>query len=190
MIIIDLEMNQPSNKIIDIGAYLVDLKRKSFLSKFDSLCNPGELPSDYILQNGLTITQLTGITPEMVASAEASNVVHDRFWRWVEECKVGGVIGAWGGDIQVIKRESTELGVTVIPKIQDYDLKKLTSFFRAARGGKTKGGLSNSMDLFSVKKHGPAHRALIDAENTSLLMFELFSKLQKMFQIEDILKES
>ena len=73
-VVVDLELNQPSNKIIQIGAVCIDTKSHKLISIFNQICNPeGELPSQYI-------TNLTKITPEMVKNAEPLSDVLVQFW--------------------------------------------------------------------------------------------------------------
>lgn len=188
IIVLDLEMNQPSNKIIEIGAVLVDVKLKKILSEFSELCNPGELPSlEYKLGGGINITELTGITPEMVSSADEASVVHDRFWRWVDACQCGGMLAGWGGDVWELAGQSKAMGVSLSSKIRSHDLKAFASFFRLAKGGKQRGGLANTLTMFDLPFEGVAHRALIDAKNTAILLLHLFEKLEKFFAIEKIM---
>lgn len=186
IIVMDLEMNQPSNKIIDIGAVFVDLKQKKIVSIFDELCNPGELPSDFLMRNGMTVTELTGISPEMVSAARSLKEVLIDFWAFVEKCNCGAFVTAWGRDVSEIIEQSNELSVAM-PRVNEFDLKKFTSFFRSAKGIKGKGGLHNAIEAFGLTFQGKAHRGLADSENTAFLMMKLFNQLETFFEMEKVM---
>lgn len=163
-IVLDLEMTNPSNKIIQIGAVLVNTKSHQILDTFDMIANPGELPSEFI-------TQLTGITSEMVANAQSLQTVLNLFWKWVEDCKCGKTLYAWGeGDIRYLEDQSRYQRVEV-PRLTTLNLKEMAALFRQAKDTKAEGGLKNTLQLFGMEFCGTQHNALDDAFNTALLLF-------------------
>lgn len=63
---LDLEFNQPSGRIIQIGAVLGRISTGQLISHFETKVNPGEPLSD-------TIAALTGITADDLAGAPDIN---------------------------------------------------------------------------------------------------------------------
>lgn len=171
-IVVDLELLQPGNEIIDIGAVLYDTKRREVLSRFDSLANPGKLPDDYKLRNGQTITELTGITAEMIEEASPLHEVLLEWWAWVNSCQCGKRICTWGtGDLKLLADQSKQLHVHYPDRIRHMNLKIVAEMFRdPMRGAKAFGGLKRTMELFGLQFEGREHRALPDAENTAHLL--------------------
>ncbi len=174
-IVLDLEMNQPSNLIIQIGACVVDLKARTIVKEFLVTCNPGELPSEYI-------TNLTGITPEQVAAGPSLQDALTSFWAWCEEQKLGMELAAWGGDVNWIIDASKAAGVAVPRRVQNLNIKQMAKVFRSAitkRGVKKSGGLKNTMQTFEMQFEGAQHNALVDAVNTAKLLL-LFRELVRV----------
>jgi inhibitor of KinA sporulation pathway (predicted exonuclease) len=170
LVVLDLELNQPSNLIIQIGAVAVDLKSKKILSEqFNKVANPGELPSEYI-------TNLTGITQDMVANAEPLKDVLESFWSWLKSIHCDRELGAWGGDVYMVIEASKALGVDRPARVKNTDIKAVSKVFRAAMPKARKsGGLKATMDLYGLNFEGTQHDALADAINTAKLLIHLTS---------------
>lgn len=164
LIVLDLELTQPSCKIIQIGAVLFDLKKGVCESSFNKICNPGELPCE-------RITELTGITPEMVAEATSFETVVVEFWTWVAESKCGFQLAAWGSDVWELFNASRAAGIQPIKPPKNLNIKEVAKLFRIPLSSvKKSGGLKNSMDVFGLHFIGKQHNAYDDALNTAYLL--------------------
>src|SRR5258708_2031145 len=62
IVALDLELNQPSQRIVQVGAVLGNVRTGGVVSQFDVKVNPGEPLSS-------RIAELTGISPLEIASA-------------------------------------------------------------------------------------------------------------------------
>jgi len=62
IVALDLELNQPSRRVVQIGAVLGNVRTGEVVSQFDLKVNPGEPFS-------LRIAELTGISPQEIESA-------------------------------------------------------------------------------------------------------------------------
>lgn len=171
MIIMDLEMNQPSGTIIQIGACVIDTQKKGVDSKFDSVCNPGELPSEFI-------TGLTGITRSDVQNAPPIHDVLTSFWDWAREVKAGKRMGAWGKDIPILQRASALYKIRYVwPK--QYDIKQYVNlhihFHKREKLGM---GLEKCLELYGIEFEGKQHNAYCDAYNTALLLNKVIEEIK------------
>lgn len=180
---LDLEMNQPSNRIIQLSAVKFNLKSGEELASFDSYVNPGEILDPFIIE-------LTGIQQHVVATAPPLQTVLKDFWAWVEAQCVGGKIVAWGDDVWLLKLVSTELGVSY-PNVRELNLKVMAGWFKSAKGLPEKGGLKTAMQQFGLQFEGVPHNALHDARNTGRLgvaLYRLITIAHKMQQLAEGLK--
>jgi inhibitor of KinA sporulation pathway (predicted exonuclease) len=179
VIVVDLELNQPSNNIIQIGAILCDVHSHQILDTFSIICNPeGELPSEFI-------TNLTGITQEMVTNGVPLKEALKQFWDWVSNSNFSKTIVQWGeGDFRLLEKQSKERGVEV-PRLTTLNLKAVSAITRLHKGSKAKGGLHNTMELYNVPFYGNAHDGLVDAFNTALLLFRLESMWKFASDVEN-----
>ncbi len=183
IIVIDLEFTQPNCKIIQIAAAVADLKRFEILGTFNKITNPGELPDQYI-------TDLTGITPEMVTAAEPLETVLKEFWAWATAQETGGQFGAWGNDVFQLREASKELGIDIKTRIQNMNIKEVAKLFRSGlSNNKTKktGGLRNTMQLFGYEFVGNQHDASWDVHNTVRLLFFFQKSIKKQLYIQEIM---
>lgn len=186
-IVVDLELTQNKDstpKIIQIGAVLVDLRSNRILGVFNKICNPGELPNQFI-------TNLTGITAEQVSSGTPLNEALDLFWRWVEQGKCKNLLIDWGGgDIACLKKSSEQLSVALPEKrVKHIDLKLYASLIRLSKTQKIRGGLKNTLNLFGhdfYPDESYQHDALYDALNTAFLLFHFLT----MFQIQNLIAKT
>lgn len=164
VVVLDLELTQPSRKIIQIGAIVVNLKTYKIENQFNKITNPGELPSNHI-------EQLTGITSQMVVQAESFESVATQFWDWVAEQRCSFQLGAWGSDVWKLYQDSCQVGVFPPSVPKNLDIKELAKLFRIPlTSGKKSGGLLNTLTVFGLKFQGRQHNALDDAINTAWLL--------------------
>ena len=178
---LDLELNQPSGKIIQVGVAIGDkntrfedyVVRKWFI-------DPQEPISEFI-------NDLTSITD---ADIRAESYSHDFVARELSalikehKCFVSPV--QWGGG------DSVELLAEFCKNHVDFphfgrrwiDVKTWYTYLMLTRCKQPSGGLSSAMGYFKLHFKGPAHRADVDAANTLALFFKL---LERQAQLESIL---
>ena len=171
LIAVDLEMCQPSTKIIQIGAICFQSDNGSIVEVFDQLVDPGES----ITQE---ITDLTGIKNEDVAGkpniVEAANNFNSLKTR-LQANPIGIVWGAGrSNDVQKIYDES---GVESAFRGRILDVKGVFNMLANASNAqyRQKVGLRKALELVGMEwdsQYGPQHNAVADAYNTmKLYMF-------------------
>ncbi len=175
--IVDLEFNQPSKALIQIGAVSLHLKTGEILSEFDTFVNPRETIDSYI-------QDLCHISQAQVDSAPDLRTALGKFWGWVD----GKAIGAWGGDVAHLTSLSRDLGIDY-PHIRVYDLLGMGAILRSAIPGASSGGLLKTMHAFGMKFEGQQHNALVDARNTARLTYKWISIIQKFNKIQEVMND-
>jgi len=176
-IALDLEMNQPSNNIIQVGVALGSrmqsneewLVRQWLLDPLEPVAEP--------------ITALTGITNEDIRTQSVS-------WRQMA-CELGALLDehkpfinpvAWGSD------DSAELLAGMRKRDIDFpyfgrrcvDVKTVHSFIALTQGKNPSGGLSRTMGQYKLQFLGQQHRAHHDAFNTLRLFIRLLERQENL----------
>lgn len=180
IIVVDLELNQPSRKFIQIGAICMNLRTGEGLSEFNQYINPEEELSQFIVD-------LTGITQKQVDNGFKIQDSLTEFWHWVQSkgCKN---IHAWGHDVWEIINESKKNGVSY-PNVRSYNIKEFATIVKVALPNSAQsGGLNKTMNTFGLKFEGKQHNALDDAKNTAQLLFYLKEQFRQIFEIKRIAK--
>lgn len=160
---LDLEMNQPSGRIIAIGA--VVFEDDKILDTFHEWVNPNEPLNDYI-------KNLCNVDVDL-STVDLLDDVYDRFKLFVEKYKCHRQAIAWGGrDCRALKGQLSSskdwcLGHT------EMNVKCLVQAVLVAKGVKTQGGLAKSLVKFGLKFQGTKHKADCDALNTALLYIKI-----------------
>ena len=182
---LDLELNQPSNKIIQIGACVGDIETREILDTFSVFVNPNE-ELGYCNggeNDGKTITDLTGITQSDVDNGVNLREAYLQLLDFSKDynCFINPV--TWGGgDSEEIRRQLYE-----DPNNSDIpwafgrrwiDAKTLFVSWRFANGEPIKGGLARSMLKLGLQFQGRKHDAEDDAINTLLVYFKLLDLLK------------
>jgi len=170
---LDLELNQPSGKIIQVGIAIgsANDKFENYIVK-KWYIDPKEPISDFII--GLTgITdhdiRLNCVSHETVAR-ELSELIKQHN-TWINPI-------TWGGG------DSRELLDEFCKNYADFphfgrrwiDTKTWYTFMMFARGKNPSGGLASAMGAFKMHFRGTAHRADIDAVNTLALFFKFLER--------------
>lgn len=180
---LDLEMNQPSRKIIQVGAVVGNINTGQILERFSVFVNPKEKIAP-------SITELTKITQKDVDNGltleEAYyqlKAIHEKHDSFVNPITWGG------GDSQEIFNQLVDrsfldrLFVRINLKHRPekdwcfgrrwIDTKTIFVSSRFANGKPIQGGLAKSLLKVGLRFNGQKHNALHDAENT----FNMYRKL-------------
>lgn len=184
MCILDLEMEQPCNSLLEIGAVILDLRRgiSETFSRFIQL-DSGEMPSEYI-------TNLCNIDHDeySLAAVPGKEALED-FWEFLEKSNCGNRLYSWGGDHDWILNYSTQYGVMTPKRLRTLDIKQMTEPLRFMINKKSKGGLVNSLHTFGLEFEGTQHMALTDAINTAILFKKICDDYSKLARAKQILLE-
>jgi len=189
----DLEMNQPSDKIIQIGAVAgnIDtgeiLETMSHLVKIDeTLCTDSSI---------CDIPKLIGITDKMIEEDGIhlpDAYLHLANLRKKHNCHRNPIV--WGGgDMPHLKSElinrfgmqfSEGFGVNKeLPMFcfgrRWFDVKSFFQMYVHMNGQSMQSGLRKSISRMGLEFHGRGHDAMYDAYNTFKIAHVLFSKLIK-----------
>lgn len=184
---LDLEMNQPSRKIIQIGAVVDNINTGEILERFSVFVNPKEKIAE-------SITKLTKITQEDVDGGLTLQEAYSQL-RDLHE-KHSSFINpiTWGGN------DGQELLNQVYPRknwLQNLfdgkpiigwcfgrrclDAKTLFVSWRVANGRPIQGGLAKSLLKVGLRFNGQKHNAKDDAENT----FHMYCKLLNLLKAKN-----
>lgn len=179
IISVDLEMNQPSGALIQIGAVRMDLTTGVIEEEFMVHVNPCEQLSE-------EIKELTAITQEQVdAGLEVAEAVN---WFWAFAGKK--TVCSWGRDAEELYDFGQTLaGVKVPHRLTKIDLKQVSSLLRCAYpSNKRRGGLQSAVGLFGLQFQGRPHDALVDARNTALLATHLVRRWRQLLDVLEVLR--
>ena len=179
---LDLELNQPSGKIIQVGVAIGDKN-----SRFEDYVvrkwyiNPQEPISEFI-------TDLTGITDaDISAEGYSHEYVARELSNLINEHKPFVNPVTWGGG------DSSELLAEFSRNHADFphfgrrwiDVKTWYTYLMLTKGKAPSGGLASAMGYFKLHFKGKAHRADVDAANTLALFFHLLERQSKLENLLD-----
>jgi len=180
--VIDLEMCQPSNRIIQIGAVIADTRTCKIVDTFNLLVNPFEEVSQ-------EITTLTGITSEMVANAPGPARAYLQFKEFLKAGGATTLPAQWGiGDTDLLR---TQVGLdweNFCFRRRAIDVKALYQAWAAFSGNSTKAGLESSMRHLGLTFVGQQHNAADDAYNTWTVLENLSRRMVLFDKIEKLVK--
>jgi inhibitor of KinA sporulation pathway (predicted exonuclease) len=174
--VLDLEMNQPSGTIIEVGAVCYHSRSGKITSRFSQHVR---LPEGELLNPD--IAKLTGITEKDLAAARAIDLVQYNlaFWAGANGCSRN--MATWGSDYWILKEAYRAVDTQFeFPWKNFLNVKEMATYLRAALPGKQRGGLKSAIEAFGLTFQGEPHRALIDAENTALLMDRMLAGTKLM----------
>jgi inhibitor of KinA sporulation pathway (predicted exonuclease) len=175
LVSIDLEMNQPSKKIIQIGAVLGNVRTSELLSRFDVKVNPFETLDPRIVQ-------LTGIKQCEVDAAGTLTQAYEQLNTWLAPHAEDRTLNplTWGGGDSETLRE--QLG------LQDerwlfgrrwIDVKTIFVAWRMVQSKDIQGGLAKAMTKVGLAIHGRKHNATDDAANTFRMYCALLARFKE-----------
>jgi hypothetical protein len=184
-IAIDVENNQPSGQITQIGAAAFDCTAKKPYEPIASFDRFLELPSGEALNwnqelrgGGGTLGKLLGDCwlQEWTLCRGPRNQVFTEFWQWVNYAQCGKKFVQWGGgDLAEIIAQSKEAGVCYPSGLREVNLKRMYQmFFQPALGLPKQHGLKAAVQNIGAKFEGRAHDAWVDAKNTGALAVKMF----------------
>lgn len=177
-IALDLELNQPSGKIIEIGIAIGN-PTDGILKNTNWYIDPGE-PIDE------SITELTGITDEVIEmDSTPLHVVAEQLTTIFANYTPFPNPVQWGGmDAHLLRKEFLLQGIDFkLFGRREIDVKTLYCFLQISRGRSITGGLKGCMERYKVPFVGTPHRALDDARNTLQFYFTLLGRQQNMERI-------
>lgn len=182
---LDLEFNQPSRRIIQVGVALGTLGQPEVTYQVRSwLLDPGEPVAP-------EITQLTGITDDAIAAgAVPLSKVAVELGAMLSQGPVFVNPVTWGGgDAETLLAAFREGGIA-FPHFgrRWLDVKTMHSLLRLAQGKNPSGGLRSIMAQYGLAFSGMPHRADVDALNTLRLFFRLLERQGRLLAAADLLK--
>ena len=162
---LDLELNQPSGKIIQVGACVGNLKTGEVIDKLSVFVKIDEpLNPDIIKLTGITEAQMLGGV-SLFEAYEMLRSLHVKY-----ECFVNPIV--WGGgDTSEIKKELKAIN----PEWDEtnwcfgrrwIDVKTVLQVYCFSRNIKLQSGLAKSLIKVGLTFEGKKHNALDDAVNT------------------------
>jgi inhibitor of KinA sporulation pathway (predicted exonuclease) len=181
LVALDLELNQPSNRIIQIGAVVGNIRTGRVLARFDSKVNPYETLDPRIIK-------LTGIKQQDVDNAPNLASAYEALRAWLLPYQAERVLNpiTWGGGDSDMLREQLGLdNESWLFGRRWIDAKTIFVAWRMAQGHEHQGGLAKSMTKLGLAFDGRKHNALHDAENT----FLIYRALLKEFTRSELLTQ-
>jgi len=165
---LDLELEQPSNKIIQIGACKFD--DSGIIDTFCAYVKQDEPLSEYI-------HKLTGITDEDLNGGTTLEEAFLALVNFTSDCDNKQAV-VWGeGDMRCLREQLPPL-ITWPYGRRICDVKAIHQFIGPELGLNGSGGLSKTMNKYGLSFCGRKHNATADAVNTSRL-YNKFKELIK-----------
>jgi len=183
IVVIDLEASCPPedqgtntierSSIIEIGAVRLNRRSLEITDSFSELVRPEQFPVIHF------ITEITGITPEMVAHKDNFALVGARFLQWYGP-RNKAIIAAFGAyyDIPLLRKECTQYNLDFSAHIIGgaLDVRAVAMVWLAERGYRTSGlTLLSILEKMGISAQLEHHRAVDDARAAAavLQMFHL-----------------
>lgn len=174
---LDLEMNQPSRKIIEIGVAVGNAQTLEIYDRKSFLVNPLEELNPEIIK-------LCRISQNMVDTAPVLLESYKAMVEWVSTFNVHPMPVVWGsGDVptlgdQMIQQYKGEYNW--IFGRTEMNVKNIVQAHRMALGFNTQGGLAKSLKKYDINFNGTKHRAHDDAYNTLVIYFEFLKRMKTL----------
>ena len=160
LICLDLEMNQPSNKIIELGYVIFNAKTGNQLLARSLVINPQEPINPDIIT-------LTGLDDEKCASGTTLSTGYDVMCRDMARFNVSHTPVQWGaGDAHTLRTQLELSAKDYIFRTRTFDVKSLFQIHQLYSGGKVVMGLEPAVETLGLTFQGKPHRAVNDAINT------------------------
>ena len=178
IVVIDLEATCPAedggdntierSSIIEIGAVRLDRRSLETVAQFSELVRPEDHPVVPF------ITEITGITPQMVADKETFAAVGQRFLDWYGP-RNKAILAAFGAyyDIPLLRKECVRYGLEYRQHIAGgaFDLRAVATAWLAAHDHRTSGlTLESILEKMGIADRFTAHRAVEDARAAAAVL--------------------
>lgn len=160
---LDLEFNQPSQRIIQVGAVIGRVDTGEVLSRFSVFVNPEEPLSP-------RISELCGIAPGVLETAGSLAEAYEHLTHWLApfdgERRLNPL--TWGGADAHALRDALgyDDGSVGLFGRRWVDVKTVFTAWQDAHGQQATGGLAPSMKRMGLVFQGRKHDAADDALNT------------------------
>lgn len=177
LVAVDLEMCQPSTRIIQIGAVCFQPDSGKVAATFNQLVDPHELISP-------EITNLTGITNQDVSGKPHIVKAAEAFTAFKSSLMINPIAIVWGaGKSNDVRKIYDESGIESPFKSRIIDCKAVFQMLANASPAafRQQTGLLRACELLNLgwdELYGPPHNALADAYNT-MRIYMFFSKCLK-----------
>lgn len=170
---VDLEFNQPSGALIQVGAVIGDVRTGTEVARFCSLVNPNE-------DLNPRIEELCRISPVELSAASSLSEVFERFQAWLTPFDAERHLNplTWGGADGHTFCEKAGQPAVVFGR-RWIDVKTLFTGYSLANGRPGHGGLASSMRAVGLRFQGQKHNAADDAANTFLMFHRLLQLLKR-----------
>ena len=178
IVVIDLEASCPAedqgnnsverSSIIEIGAVRLDRRSLEITAEFSELVRPEDFPIVPF------ITDITGITPDMVKDKETFGTVGGRFLEWYGP-RNKAIIAAFGAyyDIPLLRKECGRYDLDYRTSIAGgaFDIRAVATVWLAANNHRTSGLTLNSiLEKMDLANRFTAHRAVEDAKAAAAVL--------------------
>ena len=178
IVVIDLEATCPAedigdnlvarSNIIEIGAVRLDRRSLEVQASFSELVRPIEYPLTPF------ITELTGITPEMLADREDFGAVGRRFLEWYGP-RNKAILAAFGAyyDVPLLRRDCLAHGIDYSAHIAGgaLDVRAVATVWLAEREFRTSGlALKDVLAKMGLADGRTLHRAVDDARAAAAIL--------------------
>ncbi len=178
IVLIDLEATCPvedqgnntveRSSIIELGAVRLDRKSLEIKDSFSELVRPEDYPVVPF------ITEITGISKDMVAGKETFDQVGRRFLEWYGP-RNKAIIAAFGAyyDIPLLRKECARYHLDYRSHIAGgaFDLRAVATTWLAVNNHRTSGLTLNSiLEKMGIAEHFTAHRAVEDARAAAAVL--------------------
>lgn len=175
---VDLEMNQPSGKIIQIGAVVGNIESQVVLAELDIKVNPQEILNPYIIKLTRITQEEVDVGDDLLTAYLKLVDFHKKYESFVNPVTWGG------GDVTEIKQQLIANGFEDQIKgtwpfgRRWIDVKTLFVNWRIANNQPIQAGLAKAMLKLGIHFKGTKHNATDDARNTFYAYCELIRKLK------------
>lgn len=170
-IALDLEMNQPSQKVIQVGVAIGNVL-EGVISTHSWFVDPDEPIDEFI-------TQLTGIDDEKIlqSSVSLSEVASELGGLIVKHSCFVNPVQWGGGDAKKLLSEFKLAGADFrYFGRRELDVKTVCGYLAMVEGRKPSGGLKSYLGKYGMEFRGTPHNAEDDAKNTLELWFCLMRR--------------
>lgn len=183
---LDLELNQPSGRIIQVGVALAHegMDFSDYITRAWYI-DPGEPISEFI-------TTLTGISDEIIRGNAVNwhqvtrelGELCDQYQPFVNPVTWGG------GDMRLMLEEAKAAGIEFTRFGRRYiDVKTWHVLIALGQDKSASGGLRSLMSRYGLTFRGEAHRADVDAANTLALFFKLLQRQRLLEEMASAAKK-